>query len=128
MIPIMNMEVAAKSVLFILRRSKDKATENPSESQDKTSESKPLESTLPQPFPENFVRKVSETSMEAGNLKNLHTIIDVESSSDHIVNWFTKDARFETERRSQQETADSKPSESTLPVPVNFVSKSSGTS
>jgi len=106
-IPIMNMEIAAKSVLFILRRSKDKATENPSESQDKTSESKPLESTLPQPFPENFVHKVSETSMEAGNLKNL--------------------ARFETERRSEDKTADSQPSGSTLPVPVNFVSKSSGT-
>ena len=126
-IPIMNMEVAAKSVLFILRRSEDKATENPSESQDKTSESKPLESTLPQPFPENFVRKVSETSMEAGNLKNLHTILDDESSSDNKVTWFTNDARFETERRSQDETPDSKPSGSTLPAPVNFVSKSSGT-
>ena len=131
-IPIMNMEVAAQSVLFILRRFEDKTSENPSKSQDKTTEDKPSESTLPQPFPENFVSKISETSMsflkEAGNLKNLHTILDVESSSDHIVNWFTKDARFETERRSQQETADSKPSESTLPVPVNFVSKSSGTS
>merc|ERR1719282_1415830 len=37
-IPIMNMEVAAKSVLLILRRSEDKATENPSESQDKATE------------------------------------------------------------------------------------------
>ena len=99
------MEVAAQSVLFILRRSEDKTAENHSESQDKTKEeSKPSESMLPQPFPENFVSKISETSMsflqEAGNLRNLHTILDVESSSDHVVNWFIKDARFETERRS----------------------------
>ena len=74
-IPIMNMEVAAQSVLFILRRSEDKTAENHSESQDKTKEeSKPSESMLPQPFPENFVSKISETSMsflqEAGNLRN----------------------------------------------------------
>ena len=129
-IPIMNVETAAQSVLFILRRSKDKTMENPSESQDRRLlvDSKPLESTLPQPFPENFVSKVSETSMsflkEAGNLKNLHTILDDESFSDNRVNWFTKDARFETERRSQDETADSQPSQSVL---VNFVSKSNET-
>ena len=57
----MNMEVAAQSVLFILRRSEDKTAENHSESQDKTKEeSKPSESMLPQPFPENFVSKISD--------------------------------------------------------------------
>ena len=61
---------------------------------------------------------------EAGNLKNLHTILDVESYSDKKVNWFAKDARFETERRSQDETSDSQPSQSVL---VNFVSKSNET-
>ena len=64
---------------------------------------------------------------EAGNLKNLHTILYVESYSDKKVNWFTKDARFETERRSEDKAADIRQSESTLPVPVNFVSKSNET-
>ena len=73
-IPIMNVEVAAQSVLFLLRKFEDKTSENPSKSQDKTTEDKPSESTLPQPFPENLVSKISETSMsflqEAGNLRN----------------------------------------------------------